>query len=73
MPRGETETLSIDSLIYGDIEIPDVSMGIYARDLEHMAEILADTLPEEDPNRPFPVQVDGIGVVFFYCDGGYHD
>ena len=64
---------ALNASLHGDLEYDGVSMSIEARNLDHMAEILTDTLPNDDPQRCYPVLVDGIGRVAFTCTGTYFE
>lgn len=60
-------------MIHGELEMDGISLGIEARDLPHMAEILSDTLPDDDAQRVFVVDVDGAMRVGFTCTGTYFE
>lgn len=61
-------------MLIGTLEIPgNFSTDVWAQDLEHMAEILTDTLPNDDPQQCFPVEVEGIGRIAFTCTGTYFE
>ena len=58
---------------HGELDAGSFTTSVIATSLEHMAEILADTLPNDDPNKPFPVKVEGVGVIAFYSTGTWHE
>lgn len=61
-------------MLIGTLEIPGFGFNeIWATDLENMAEILVDVLPNEDPQRCFPVDVESVDRIAFTCTGTYFE